>query len=60
MLTLWRAGLAQWWGSAAAIAAMAAFLLSDATWPGTVIATVFLTVVSVAFAQATSPQPVDN
>ena len=55
MITLWRAGLARWWGLAAAVAAFAAFLLSNATWPGTVIATGFLTVVSVAFYRATDP-----
>lgn len=60
MLTLWRAGLATWWGLAAAIAAMAAFSVSNATWPGTVIATLFLAVVSVAFARATRPEPNDN
>jgi hypothetical protein len=56
MLTLWRAGLARWWGLAAAIAAFAAFMVSDATWPGTVVATVFLTVVAVAMARATDPE----
>lgn len=55
MITLWRAGLARWWGLAAAVAAFAAFTLSNATWPGTVIATLFLAAVSLAFAQATDP-----
>ena len=55
MLTLWRAGLARWWGLAAAVAAFVAFMVSNATWPGTVAATVFLGVVSVAFAKATDP-----
>ena len=55
MLTLWRARLARWWGLAAAIAAVAAFLLSNATWPGAVIATLSLGVVSFAFAKATDP-----
>ncbi len=55
MITLWRAGLARWWGLGAAVAAMAAFLLSNATWPGAVIATLFLGVVSLAFAKATHP-----
>ena len=55
MLTLWRARLAHWWGLAAAVAAMAAFLLSNATWPGAAIATVFLGVVALAFARATDP-----
>ena len=55
MLTLWRARLARWWGLAAAIAAIAAFLLSNATWPGAAIATLFLGAVSLAFAKATDP-----
>jgi hypothetical protein len=55
MMTLWRAGLARWWGFAAAVAAMAAFVLSNATWPGTVLATLCLGVVSLAFARATDP-----
>ena len=55
MLTLWRARLARWWGPAAAIAAVAAFLLSNATWPGAVIATLSLGAVSLAFAKATDP-----
>jgi hypothetical protein len=55
MLTLWRAGLARWWGLAAAIAAFAAFVLSNATWPGAVVSTAFLAVVSLAFARATDP-----
>lgn len=53
MATLWRAGLARWWGLAAAVGAIAAFMLSNATWPGTVIATVLFGVVSLAFAKAT-------
>lgn len=60
MLTLWRAGLARWWGMAAAIAAIAAFVLSNATWPGAVIATVFLGAVSLAFARATDPARGDD
>lgn len=55
MTTLWRAGLARWWGAAAAVAAMAAFLLSDATWPGAALATLLLGIVSVALARATDP-----
>jgi hypothetical protein len=55
MITLWRAGLARWWGLAAAVAAMAAFTVSNATWPGAAIATLFLGVVSLAFARATHP-----
>ena len=55
MLTLWRAGLARWWGLAAAVAAFLAFMISNATWPGAVLALLFLGVVSVAFAKATDP-----
>ena len=55
MATLWRAGLARWWGLAAAVAAFAAFMISNATWPGTVVATVFLGIVSLALAGATDP-----
>jgi hypothetical protein len=54
MLTLWRARLARWWGLAAAVAAVAAFLLSNSTWPGAVIATLFLGVVSLALRKATA------
>jgi hypothetical protein len=53
MATLWRAGLARWWGLAAAVGALAAFMASNATWPGTVVATAFLAAVSVALARAT-------
>ena len=53
MATLWRAGLARWWGLAAAVGALAAFMVSNATWPGTVAATVLFGVVSLALAQAT-------
>jgi hypothetical protein len=53
MATLWRAGLARWWGLVAAVGAIAAFMVSNATWPGTVVATVLLGVVSLAFARAT-------
>jgi len=56
MITLWRAGLARWWGLAAAVGALVAFMVSNATWPGTVVATVFLTVVSVALGRATDPE----
>ena len=56
MITLWRAGLARWWGLAAAVGAFAAFMLSNATWPGTVAATALLGVVSLAFARATAPR----
>ena len=55
MVTLWRAGLAHWWGLAAAVAALAAFMIGNATWPGTAVATVFLAVVSLALARATDP-----
>ena len=56
MATLWRAGLARWWAFAAAVAAFASFAVSEATWPGTVLATAFLGVVSVALARATAPE----
>ena len=56
MITLWRAGLAKWWGLAAAVGALGAFMVSDATWPGTVAATAFLAVVSVVLAKATDPE----
>ena len=55
MVTLWRAGLARWWGLAAAVGAFAAFAVSEATWPGTVLATALLGVVSLALARATAP-----
>jgi hypothetical protein len=54
-LTLWRAGLARWWGLAAATGAIGAFMLSNSTWPGTIVATLFLGVVSLAFWKATDP-----
>jgi hypothetical protein len=56
MATLWRAGLARWWGLAAAVGAFVAFTVSSATWPGTVVATGLFAVVSLALARATSPQ----
>ena len=55
MVTLWRAGLARWWGLTAAVGAFAAFAVSEATWPGTVLATALLGVVSLALARATAP-----
>jgi hypothetical protein len=58
MITLWRAGLARWWGFAASVAAIASFIVSNATWPGAVGATVFLGIVSVALAKATDPHDV--
>jgi hypothetical protein len=56
MISLWRAGLATWWGLAGAVGAIAAFIISNATWPGAVVSTVFLTVVSVALFRATDPE----
>ncbi|MFP5218894.1 MAG: hypothetical protein ACLGIG_04045 [Actinomycetes bacterium] len=53
MATLWRAGLARWWGLVAAVGAMVAFMVSNATWPGTVAATALFGVVSFALAGAT-------
>ena len=55
MLTLWRAGLARWWGLAAAVAAFVAFMVSNATWPAAAAATLFLGVVAVAVAKAPAP-----
>lgn len=55
MITLWRAGLARWWGLSAAVGAFVAFTVSSATWPGTVVATLLMGVVSVAFARASDP-----
>lgn len=54
MATLWRAGLARWWGLAAALGAIVAFMVSSATWPGTVAATALLGAVSLALARATA------
>ena len=55
MITLWRAGLARWWGLVAALGALGAFIGSNATWPGAVVSLGCLTVVSVALAKATDP-----
>ncbi|WP_084040371.1 hypothetical protein [Demequina sp. NBRC 110053] len=55
MVALWRAGRARWWAPAAALLAFVAFMVSAATWPGTVIATILLTVVAVALERATRP-----
>ncbi|WP_084104369.1 hypothetical protein [Demequina sp. NBRC 110056] len=55
MVALWRAGRARWWAPAAALAAFVAFMASSATWPGTLAATAFLTVVGVALERATRP-----
>ena len=55
MASLWRAGLARWWSLAAAIGALVAFMGSNATWPGTVAATVLLGLVSLTLARATDP-----
>ena len=56
MAALWRAGLARWWGLAAAVAAFAAFMVSAATWPGAVVATLFMGVVSYTLLKATAPE----
>jgi hypothetical protein len=53
MVALWRAGLARWWGFAASVLAMVAFMVSNATLWGAIVALVFLTVVAVAIAGAT-------
>ena len=60
MASLWRAGLARWWGLAAAVAAFASFMVSNATWPGTVAATAFMVVVSIALAKATADRRMDR
>lgn len=56
-IALWRAGLVRWWAPLSVIAAFAAFMLSNVTWWGCVITTVFLTVFAVALARATRKQP---
>ncbi|WP_084100244.1 hypothetical protein [Demequina sp. NBRC 110051] len=53
MVALWRAGRARWWAPTAALAAFLAFMLSGATWPGTVAATAGLAIVGVALERAT-------
>lgn len=57
MLATWRAGLTRWWGLVAAVLAFVAFMGSGVTWWGCAIATVFLTVVSVALAKGTRTLP---
>ncbi|MDN4479590.1 hypothetical protein [Demequina muriae] len=53
MAALWRAGRVRWWGPAAALLAFIAFMVSAATWPGTVAATALLAIVAVALERAT-------
>ncbi len=50
---LWRAGIVRWWTPVSVIAAFAAFMISDATWPGCVIATACRTVFSAVLARGT-------
>ena len=56
-ITLWRAGLAPWWGLVAVIAGFAAFTLSGITWWGCVLTTLCFAVFSVALFRATAPLP---
>jgi hypothetical protein len=58
MVAFWRAGAARWWGFAASVAAMVAFMVSEATVWGASLALVFLTVVAVALGRATRGQAV--
>ena len=58
MIAFWRAGAARWWGFAASVLAMVAFIVSDATVWGAAVAAIFLTVVAVAIAKATQPAAV--
>lgn len=51
---LWRAGLVRWWALAAAVGAFVAFMVGNATWPGSVVSLVLLCVFSVALALGTS------
>jgi len=52
-LALWRARVVRWWAPVAVIAAFAAFIVSEATWPGCVVATACFAVFSVALARGT-------
>ena len=55
MAALWRAGRVRWWAPTAALLAFVAFMVTLATWPGTVAATVLLAIVAVALERATRP-----
>lgn len=54
-LALWRAGLVRWWAPASVVAGFLAFTVSNITWWGCAITTVFFTVFAVALARATRP-----
>ena len=53
VFALWRGRVVHWWAPLSVIAAFAAFMISYATWPGCVVATACLTVLSVALARGT-------
>lgn len=50
---LWRAGLVRWWAPLSVVAGTAAFMLSNVTWWGCAITTVFFTAFAVAVERAT-------
>ena len=52
-IALWRAGVVRWWAFVAVIGGYAAFFLSNVTWWGAAITTVFFTVFAVALAKGT-------
>jgi len=52
-LALWRARLVRWWAPVAVVAAFVAFIGSQATWPGCVVATACFGAFSVALARGT-------
>ena len=56
-LALWRAGVVRWWAPVAVVAAFVAFMGSEATWPGCVVATACLAVFSVELARGTAGEP---
>lgn len=48
---LWRAGVVRWWAPVCVVAAFAAFMIGQATWPGSVVTLAFLAAFSVALAR---------
>jgi len=54
-VALWLAGLVRWWAPLSVLAGFAAFILSNITWWGCTITTVFFTVFAVALERATRP-----
>jgi hypothetical protein len=52
-LALWRAGLAPWWGIAAAAAGLAALIVSNLAVPGAAVAILAHLGVAAAFSHAT-------